>query len=139
MDINVIIFADKGKESAGHKGHFALYTCLVIGHTKFNGVLRVYCNLSLRNHFMAVTNWTSSFFSHLASIMEDLWSHLTLFDVLGVCSYFLSKPKPTRAPRRLIVLSCRHLKHTTILTLEIIDFTAIICIMDIIGFKHDLS
>ncbi len=37
MDMNVIVFADKCKESAGHKGHFALYNCLVIGHTKYNG------------------------------------------------------------------------------------------------------
>ncbi len=30
-----------------HKGHFALFNCLVIGHTKYKleGVQRVYCNL----------------------------------------------------------------------------------------------
>jgi hypothetical protein len=32
-------------ESAKGKGHFALYSCLVLGHTMFNGVQRVYCNL----------------------------------------------------------------------------------------------
>ena len=31
-------------ESAKRKGHFALYNCLILGHTKYNGVQRVYCN-----------------------------------------------------------------------------------------------
>jgi hypothetical protein len=42
------------KHSAQRKGHFALCNCLVLGHTKYNGVQRVYCN-----HFTAVTNWTA--------------------------------------------------------------------------------
>ena len=32
------------QESARCKGHFALYNCLVLGHTKYSGVQRVYCN-----------------------------------------------------------------------------------------------
>ncbi len=32
------------QEPAQHKGHFALYNCFVLGHTKYNGVQRVYCN-----------------------------------------------------------------------------------------------
>ena len=32
------------KDSARHKGHFALYNCLVLGHSKFKGVQRIYCN-----------------------------------------------------------------------------------------------
>ena len=32
------------QQSAQHKGHFALYNCLVIGNTKYSGVQRVYCN-----------------------------------------------------------------------------------------------
>ncbi len=51
MDINVMIFADKCRESAGYKGHFALYSCLVIGHTKYNGVQQVYCNLFPKKQF----------------------------------------------------------------------------------------
>jgi hypothetical protein len=39
------------KESAGCKGHFALYNCLGIGHTKFNGVQLVYCNLVPKKPF----------------------------------------------------------------------------------------
>ena len=30
------------QKSAKHKGHFALYNCLVLGHTKYSGVQRVY-------------------------------------------------------------------------------------------------
>ncbi len=30
--------------SAQHKGHFSLFNCLVVGHTKYKGVQRVYCN-----------------------------------------------------------------------------------------------
>ncbi len=32
------------QHSARSKGHFALYNCLVLGHTKYNRVQRVYCN-----------------------------------------------------------------------------------------------
>ena len=32
------------QESAKRKGHFALYNCLVLGHTKYKGVQQVYCN-----------------------------------------------------------------------------------------------
>jgi hypothetical protein len=32
------------QESAKRKGHFALFNCLVLGHTKYKAVQRVYCN-----------------------------------------------------------------------------------------------
>ncbi len=32
------------QESVHRKGHFALFNCLVLGHTKYKGVQRVYCN-----------------------------------------------------------------------------------------------
>ncbi len=32
------------QQSAKRKGHFALYNCLVLGHTKYNGVQQDYCN-----------------------------------------------------------------------------------------------
>jgi hypothetical protein len=34
------------QQSAKRKGHFALYNCLVLGHTKYKGVQRVYSNPS---------------------------------------------------------------------------------------------
>jgi hypothetical protein len=47
-------------ESAGRKGHFALYNCLVLGHTKYNGVQRDYWNPFPAKPLTAVTDWTSS-------------------------------------------------------------------------------
>ena len=32
------------QDSARHRGHFALYNCLVLGHSKYKGVQRIYCN-----------------------------------------------------------------------------------------------
>ncbi len=32
------------QESAKRMGHFALYNCLVLGHTKYNGIQPVNCN-----------------------------------------------------------------------------------------------
>jgi hypothetical protein len=32
------------QESAQRKGHFALFNCLVLGHTKYKGMQRDYCN-----------------------------------------------------------------------------------------------
>ncbi len=34
----------ESQKSAANAGHFALYNCLVLGHTKYKGVQRVYCN-----------------------------------------------------------------------------------------------
>ncbi len=39
------------QDSAKHKGHFALYDCLVLGHTKYSGIPRVYCNPFLAKQF----------------------------------------------------------------------------------------
>jgi hypothetical protein len=42
--VQVSALLETFQESAQCKGHFALYNCLVLGHTKYNGVQRVYCN-----------------------------------------------------------------------------------------------
>ncbi len=39
------------QELAQSKGHFAQFNCLVLGHTKYNGVHRVYCNLFPKKMF----------------------------------------------------------------------------------------
>jgi hypothetical protein len=39
------------QESAQHKGLFALFNCLVLGHTKYKGVQRVNCNPFPRKMF----------------------------------------------------------------------------------------
>ncbi len=44
LQVNVLLETLELTESAQRKGHFALYNCLVLGHTMHNGVQRVYCN-----------------------------------------------------------------------------------------------
>jgi hypothetical protein len=44
LQINTLLATLELKDSAQRKGHFALYNWLVRGHTKYNGVQRVYCN-----------------------------------------------------------------------------------------------
>jgi hypothetical protein len=39
------------QDSAKDKGHFVLYNCLVLGHSKYSGIQRVYCNLFLAKQF----------------------------------------------------------------------------------------
>ncbi len=44
LQVNALLETLELKDSAQRKGHFALYNCLVLGHTKYDGVQRVYCN-----------------------------------------------------------------------------------------------
>jgi hypothetical protein len=44
LEVNALLETLELKESVRRKGHFALYNWLVLGHTKYNGVQRVYCN-----------------------------------------------------------------------------------------------
>ena len=44
VQVNALLETLDLTESARRKGHFSLYNCLVLGHTKYNGVQRVYCN-----------------------------------------------------------------------------------------------
>jgi hypothetical protein len=44
LQINALLATLELNDSAQRKDHFALYNCLVLGHTKYNGVQRVYCN-----------------------------------------------------------------------------------------------
>jgi hypothetical protein len=44
VQVNALLETLDLTESAQRKGHFSLYTCLILGHTKYNGVQRVYCN-----------------------------------------------------------------------------------------------
>ena len=44
VQVNALLETLDLTESAQRKGHFSLYNCLVLGHTKYNGVQRVYCN-----------------------------------------------------------------------------------------------
>ncbi len=44
LQVDALLKTLELQESAQRKGHFALFNCLVIGHTKYKGVQRVYCN-----------------------------------------------------------------------------------------------
>ena len=44
MQVNALLDTLELTDSALHKDHFSLYNCLVLGHTKYSGVQRVYCN-----------------------------------------------------------------------------------------------
>jgi hypothetical protein len=44
LQVNALRDILESTDSAQRKGHFALSNCLVLGHTKLNGVQRVYCN-----------------------------------------------------------------------------------------------
>ena len=44
VQFNALLDTLELTDSALCKGHFALYNCLVLGHTKYSGVQRVYCN-----------------------------------------------------------------------------------------------
>ena len=44
LQVTALLATLELQDSAKRKGHFALYNCLVLGHTKYSGVQRVYCN-----------------------------------------------------------------------------------------------
>ena len=44
VQVNALLETLELTDSGQRKGHFALYNCLVLGHTKYSGVQRVYCN-----------------------------------------------------------------------------------------------
>jgi hypothetical protein len=44
LQVNALLEILELKDSAQRKSHFVLYNCLVLGHTKYNGVQLVYCN-----------------------------------------------------------------------------------------------
>ena len=42
LQIQALLDTLESQASAVSKGHFALYNCLMLGHTKYKGVQRVY-------------------------------------------------------------------------------------------------
>ncbi len=44
LQVDALLKTLELQDSAQRKGHFGLFNCLVIGHTKYKGVQRVYCN-----------------------------------------------------------------------------------------------
>jgi hypothetical protein len=87
---------------------------------------------SLRNHFTAVTNWTSLWFGLQVLKMVLSWSRQIQCGTHGFCSFSLPPHKPTPDPNRLTVLSCRRWKHITILRMVFIDIMIIVVIVVIV-------
>jgi hypothetical protein len=46
VQVTALLWTLEFEESAKRKGHFALFNCLVLGHTKDNGVQQVFCKHS---------------------------------------------------------------------------------------------
>ena len=44
FQVNALLGTLELQDSPKREGHFALFNCVVLGHTKYNGVQRVYCN-----------------------------------------------------------------------------------------------
>ncbi len=42
--MNALLQRLEQQATAGRVGNFALYNCVVLGHTKYKGVQRIYCN-----------------------------------------------------------------------------------------------
>jgi hypothetical protein len=51
FQVTALLWMLELQDSAKYKGHFALFNCLVLGHTKYNSVQRVYCNPFPRKTF----------------------------------------------------------------------------------------
>ena len=87
VQVNALLDTLELTDSALRKGHFALYNCLVLGHTKYSGVQRVYCN--------PFPDWTLLSFDLQVLIVEPSWSRQIQFGMQGFCSFSLPHRKPT--------------------------------------------
>jgi hypothetical protein len=129
LQVNALLETLELTDSAQRKGHFALYNCLVLGHTKYNGVQRVYCNPfpakpPFGSHRLDLVMILPPGIDNGAFVVtpDSVW-------YARVCSFSLPQHKPTPGPNRLTVLSCRRWKHMTILRMVIMDIIVIIVII----------
>ncbi len=114
------------------QGPFALFNGLVLGHTKYKGVQRVYCNPFPSKMFYGSHRMDPSWFGRLASIMELSLYHQTQSGMLVYCSCSLLLLWPTLDPSPSIVPSFQPWKHMLILKMVIICIIHIISIISII-------
>jgi hypothetical protein len=113
-------------ESVQRKGHISLYNCLVLGHTKYNGVQRVYCNPFpakpfYGSHSLDLVMIRPPGVDHGAFVVLQIQ-----FGMHGFYSFSLPHHKPTPGPKRLNVHSCQRWKHTTTLNMVIIVIIVLI-------------
>ncbi len=111
-------------ESAQGKGHFSRYNCLVLGHTKYNGVRRVYCN-----PFPVKPCYGSPSHRLDPVIIRPLGLDEGQFGMYGIYSFSQPHHKPTPGPKRLTVHSCQRWKYTLILEMVIIVIIVFVVII----------
>ncbi len=88
LQIQALLDTLESQASAGSKGHFALYNCLMLGHTKYKGVQRVYWNPFPKKLFYG-SHRLDPVMIRLPGIKQGgSWSHLILCGMLGFCFFF---------------------------------------------------
>ncbi len=113
--------------------HFALFNCLVLVHTKNNGVQRVNCSPFPAkpfhcSHHLDIWSWLG----RRVSILAPLLCHQILSGMLGVCFcyqhllWLILDPSPSNAH------SYQCWKHMTILRMTIISILFIMVIIRVI-------
>ena len=130
VQVNALLETLDLAESAQRKGHFSLYNCLVLGHTQYNGVQRVYCNPFPVKQFYG-SHRLDLLMIRPPGTMEPSWCRQIQFGMHGFYSFSLPHHKPAPGPKRLNVHLCQRWKHTTTLKMAII---VIIVLIDIISF-----
>ncbi len=138
VQVNALLETLELTDSAQRKGHFVLYNCLVLGHTKYNGVQRDYCN-----QFPAKQFYCSHWLDHVmiqppgidngAFVVspESVWYARALL-------FFLPHHKPTPSQNYLIVHSSQPWKYMTIQTMVIIVIIVIIVVIVFIIIGNSL-
>ena len=132
LQVTALLATLELQESAKHKGHFALYNCLVLGHTKYSGVQRVNCNpfpaktfhASQRMDFVMIRPQGIDNGAFVVS-PDTVWYAWVL--QFYSCSQHLLQL--TLDPSPSIVHLFRRWNPTTILTMVIISIMTIKCII----------
>ena len=132
LQVTALLETLEFQESAKRKGHFALYNCLVLGHTKYNGVQGVY-----RNPFPAKPFYGSRCLDMVVIRPPGINNGCFVVSpdtvwCARVCSYSQHLLWLTLDPRPSNVHSYQRWKLTTTLRMVIISIKYIIAIITII-------
>jgi hypothetical protein len=134
--LETLDLTDSAAISAQSKGHFSLYSYLVRGHTKYNGVQLVYCNPFpakpfYGSHHMYLVMIRPPGLDHGPFVV--LWHCRQIqFGMHGFCSFPRPHHKTAPGPKRLTVHSCQRWKQTTLLKMVVV---VIIVNIDIIFIR----
>ena len=130
--VNALLQRLEPQASAGRMGHFALYNCVVLGHTKYKGVQRIYCNPFPAKPFHGCHRPDLVIIRPLgidngAFVVkpETVWYALVLL-------LFSTTVTTDTGSKAFNCALCRHWRHQTILRMVIIAIIGIIPLNDII-------